>query len=129
MSENQTRCSADDRVQSEFFLFGYWCDDYLCESKLWNHDRIHTPALDEERTRVDGDVQKVLAKFSIALDWNTELNQQSCLRVAYAGREPRGIEHSRMRWVPIQPSSIGTVAKPRVTMGKAQFGMMVVTQR
>ena len=36
-----------------------------------------------------------------------------------AERETRGIElGSRMRWVPIQPSSIGTVTKPRVTMGQ-----------
>ena len=34
-----------------------------------------------------------------------------------AERETRRIEpRSRMRWVPIQPSSIGTVTKPRVTM-------------
>ena len=63
-------------------------------------------------------------KFSNAHDWNTELNQQSCSGVAYAGRETRRIEHSWMRWVPIQPSSIGTVTKPRVTMGEAQCGLM-----
>ena len=42
----------------------------------------------------------------------------------------RGIElSSRMRWVPIQPSSIGTVTKPRVTMGeKRNSGTMAVTQ-
>ena len=33
-----------------------------------------------------------------------------------------------MRWVPIQPSSIETVTEPRVTMGEAQCGLMVVTQ-
>ena len=36
-----------------------------------------------------------------------------------AKRETRRIElGSPMRWVPIQPSSIGTVTKPRVTMGE-----------
>ena len=33
-----------------------------------------------------------------------------------------------MRWVPIQPSAIETVTLRRVTMEKAQCGMMVVTQ-
>ena len=102
MSENQTWCSSDDRVQSEFFDWVTGGDDYLYESKLWNHDRIHTQALDEEWNKVDGDVKRVLLKFSNA----HELNQQSCIRVAYAIRETRGIEHSRMRCVPIQPSSI-----------------------
>ena len=101
----------------------------MYESKLWRHDRIHTQALDEERTRDDGDVKRVLVKSSNAHDWNTELNQQSCCRVAYARRETRGIEHSRMRRVPIQPSSIGVVTKPRVTMKeKLNSGLMVVTQ-
>ena len=30
---------------------------------IWSHDRIHV-TLDEERTREDGDVKKVLVKFS-----------------------------------------------------------------
>ena len=77
MSENQTRCSGDDRVQSEFVCSVTGGDDYLHESNLWNHDCIHTQALDEEWTRVDGDVKKALVKFSNAHDWNTELNQQS----------------------------------------------------
>ena len=82
MSENQTRCSGDDRVQSEFFDWVTGGDDYLYESKLWNHDRIHTQALDEKRTNEDGDVKRVLVKFCDAHDWNTELDQQSCIRVA-----------------------------------------------
>ena len=82
IGENQTRCSRDDRVQIEFFDGVTSGDDYLCESKLWNHDRIHTWALDEKRTSEDGDVKRVLVKFSNAHDWNTELNQQSCVRVA-----------------------------------------------
>ena len=77
---------------------------------------ILTHALDDEWTRDDGNVRRVLVKLSDAHYWNTELNQQSCTRVAHAGRETRGMEHSRMRWVPIQPSSIGTVTRPRVTM-------------
>ena len=128
MSENQTRCSGDDRVQSEFFDGVTGGDDYLYESKLWDHDHILTHALDDEWTRDDGNVRRVLVKLSDAHDWNTELNQQSCTRVAHAGRETRGMEHSRMRWVTIQPSSIGTVTRPRVTMVKAQCGLMVVTQ-
>ena len=45
------------------------------------------------------------------------------------GRETRGIVHSRMRWVTIQPSSIGTVTKPPVTMEeKLNKSLMVVTQ-
>ena len=47
MSENQTRCSGDDRVQSGIFFSVTGGDDYLYESKLWNHDRVHTQALDE----------------------------------------------------------------------------------
>ena len=76
-------------------------------------------ALDEERSREDGDVEKVLVKFSDAHEWNTKWNQQSWIRVVRTGRETRGIEHrSRMRWVSLQPSSIGIVMKPRVTMGE-----------
>ena len=52
-------------------------DDYLYESKLWSHDHIHTQASSGERARVDGDVKRVLVKFSDDPDWNTELNQQS----------------------------------------------------
>ena len=77
MSENQTMCSGDDLVWSEFFEWVIGGDDSLYESKLWSHDCIHTQALDEEWTRDDGDVKKVLVKFSDAHEWNTELNQQS----------------------------------------------------
>ena len=62
ISENETRCG-DYRVWCEFFDWVTGGDDYLYESKLWSHDRIHT-ALDQERTREDGDVKKVLVKFS-----------------------------------------------------------------
>ena len=50
MSENQARCSGDDRVWSEFFDWVTGGDDYLYKSTLWSHDRIHM-ALDEERKR------------------------------------------------------------------------------
>ena len=63
MSENQTRCSGDDRVWSEFFAWVTGGDDSSYESMLWSHDRIHM-ALDEWRTREDGDVKRVLVKFS-----------------------------------------------------------------
>ena len=72
MSENQTRCSGDDSVWGEFFSIGSH-DDYLYEPKLWSHDRVHM-ALDEERTREDGDVEKVLVKFSD----DPELEYRSC---------------------------------------------------
>ena len=73
MSGNQTRCSGDDCVSGEFFGWVTGGDDYLCKSKLWGHDRIHM-ALDEERTRKDGDVKKVLVKFSD----DPELEYRSC---------------------------------------------------
>ena len=38
-NENQTQCSCDDRVWSEFFDLGTG-GDYLYESKLWSHDRV-----------------------------------------------------------------------------------------
>ena len=41
---------------------------YLCESKLWNYDVTRIRALDEERTRKESDVKKVLVKFSDAHD-------------------------------------------------------------
>ena len=63
MSENQTRCCGDDRVGGEFFDSVTGGDDYLYETKPWSHDRIHM-AFDEERTREDGDVKKVLLEFS-----------------------------------------------------------------
>ena len=46
------------------------------------------------------------------------------------GRDTRGIEHkSRMRWVSLQPSSIGIVTKPRVTTKeKLNSGMTVVVR-
>ena len=75
--------------------------------ELWSHDRIYM-TLDEKRTREDGDVKKVLVKFSDAHYRNTESNQQSCVRVARAGRETRGIELNRMRWVTIQPLPLRT---------------------
>ena len=65
-------------------------------------------ALDEERTREDDDVKKVLVKLSDAHYWNTQSNQQSCIRVARVGRETRGIELNGMRWVSIQPLPMGT---------------------
>ena len=71
MSENQTRCSGDDRVWSEFSRLVTGGDDYLYESKLWSHDRIHM-AVDEERTREDGDVKKVLVQISDDPNWNLE---------------------------------------------------------
>ena len=57
----------------------------------------------------------------MAADGETELR---------AKRETRRIELSgRMRWVPIQPSSIETVTKPRVTVEKElNSGTMAVTQ-
>ena len=45
-------------------------------SELWGHDRIYM-ALDEERTREDGDVKKVPVKFSDVHCWNTELNKST----------------------------------------------------
>ena len=132
MSENQTRCNCEDRV----CVAGG--DDYLYESGLWSHDRIHT-ALDEERTREDGNVKK---SFLTIPKWNTEdvrsagaaggqteWKQQSCIRVVR--RETRGIEiSSRTRWVPIQASSIGNRDKASSHDGReAQCGLMMVTQR
>ena len=64
MSENQTRCSGDDRVWSEFFDWVTGGDDYLYGSKLLSHDRIHNEALGEEWTSEEGDVKMVLVKFS-----------------------------------------------------------------
>ena len=40
-NENQTQCSCDDRVWSEFSDLSTGGDDYLYESKLWSHDRFH----------------------------------------------------------------------------------------
>ena len=40
-NENQAKCSCDDRVWVEFFELGTGGDDYLYESKLWSHDRVH----------------------------------------------------------------------------------------
>ena len=103
-------------------------------SELWRHDRIHTQALSKERTGENGDVKRVLVKFLALTNWNTGVvrsagaaDGETELR---AERETRGIELScRMRWVSILPSSIGTVTKPRVTMGeKLNSGTTVVTQ-
>ena len=41
MSENQTKCSGDDRVWGVFFDWVAGDDDYLYKSKIWSHDRIH----------------------------------------------------------------------------------------
>ena len=57
MSEDQVKCIYNSRVCGEFFDWVTSCDDYLYESKLWSHDRIHTQALSEERTGEDGDVK------------------------------------------------------------------------
>ena len=79
-------------------------------------------------------MKRVLVKFSTLTTWNTGVvrsagaaDGETELR---AKRETRRIEVSgRMRWIPIQPSSIGTMTKPRVTMGKKlNSGMMAVTQ-
>ena len=51
MRENQTMCSGDDRVWGDFFDWVTGGDDYLYESKLWSHDRIHNQAFVEEQTR------------------------------------------------------------------------------
>ena len=59
MSENQTKCSGDDRVWGESFCWVTSGDDCFNETELWSHDRIHM-ALDEERTRVVGDLKKWL---------------------------------------------------------------------
>ena len=73
-------------------------------------------------------------KFSTFTNWNTGVvraasaaDGETELR---AKRETRRLELSKlMRWVPIQPSSIETVTKPRVTMGKKlNSGMMAETQ-
>ena len=84
----------------------------IFESELWRHDRIHTQALSEEWTRENCDVKRVLVKFPMLTCWNTGVvrsagaaDGETELR---AERETRGIElSSRMRWVSIQPSSIG----------------------
>ena len=91
------------------------------QSELGRHDRVHIQAVSEERTREDGDVKRVLVKFSTLTDWNTRVirsagaaDGETELR---AEGETRGIElSSRMRWVPMEPSSIRIVIKPRVTM-------------
>ena len=75
-SENQTTGSGENPVWSEFFDWVTGGDDYLNVSELWNRDRIYM-ALDEERTREDGEVKKLLGKFSDAHCWNTELNKST----------------------------------------------------
>ena len=71
-------------------------------------------------------------KFSTLTNWNIKVvrsagaaDGETELR---AKRETRRIElRSRMRWIPIQPSSIEAVTKPRVTMGKKlNSGMMAL---
>ena len=68
-ARTKTLWSGKDCVGSEIFV---WVtgDDYLYEAKFWIHGRSHM-ALDEERTREDGDVDKVLLKFSVAHYWNS----------------------------------------------------------
>ena len=69
-------------------------------------------------------MKRVHVKFSTLTNWNTGVvrsagaaDDETELR---ATRENRRIELSRrMRSLPIQPSSIGTVTKPRVTMGRS----------
>ena len=75
-SENQTTGCGEDRAWSEFFDRVTGGDDYLNVSELSSRDRIYM-VLDEERTREDGDVKKVLGKFSDAHCWNTELNKST----------------------------------------------------
>ena len=96
MSESQTRCSGDDRVWCEFLDWVTGGDDYVYKSKLWSHDRIHMD-LDEERTREDGDVKRVLAPEEKLVELSS---------VVGCGGSPS----SRLR--------LGTVTKPRVTMGE-----------
>ena len=79
------------------------------ESELWRHDRIHTQALSEERTRENGDVERVLVKFSTFTNWNTGVvrsaDDETELR---AKRETRRVELSgRMRWVPSSRLRLG----------------------
>ena len=57
MSENQTMCSGDNRIWGEFFDWVTEGGDYLYESKLGSHYRIHTQALGEEWTGEDDDVK------------------------------------------------------------------------
>ena len=74
------------------------------ESELWSHDRIHTQALSKERTGENGDVKRVLVKFSTSTNWNTGVvraagaaDGETELR---AKRDTRRIELSNlMRWV------------------------------
>ena len=79
-------------------------------------------------------MKRVLVKFSTLTNWNTRVvrsagaaDGETELR---AKIETRRIElSSRMRWVPIQPSSIETVTKPRVTMREKLYsGVIAVTQ-
>ena len=51
----------------EFFDWIAGGDGYLVRflSEVWSHDHIHTQALSEERTRDNGDVKRVLVKFSM----------------------------------------------------------------
>ena len=101
--------SCDDRVWCEFFDLVTGGDDDLYEYQLWSHDRIHTQALGEERTGEDEDVKRVLVKFSDAHDWNTDLNQQSCIRVVRTRTETRGIERSSpMRRSPCRRLPLGS---------------------
>ena len=79
MSENQTRCSGDDRVQSEFFGWVTGGDDSLYDSKLWNHDRIHTQALDEEWTRdVCSRISKAVYELRTPEEKLVELSTVGC---------------------------------------------------
>ena len=51
-------------------------DDYLYESELWNHCRIQTTALGEERTGEDDDVKSFCAAHemeyrSVKISWGS----------------------------------------------------------
>ena len=103
------------------------------KSELWNHNRIRTQALSKERTGENGDVKRVLVKFSTLTNWNTRVvrsagaaDGETELR---AKREPRRIElNSRIWRISLRPSSTGIVMKPRVTVGKKlNSGTMAVT--
>ena len=55
----------------EFFDWVTGGDDYLYDFLIWRHDRIHTQALSKEWTGENGDVKRVLVKFSTLTNWNT----------------------------------------------------------
>ena len=94
-----------------FFDWVTGSDDCLYRSKLWRHDRFQTRSGPERNS----DVKRVLVKFSD----NPELEYRN--KISW-GRETLGIElSSRMRWVPIQPSSIGNRDNASSHAGEAQL--------